>query len=125
MARGEIPILKVGSILLATVHVELHDAIAEAFQEDILAELERSGATGVLMDISGLDVVDSYVARVLADTGRMARLMGAHSVIVGIRPEVAATLIRMGYMMDGVLTAMNVDDGIALLGKQSKFTRPA
>jgi rsbT antagonist protein RsbS len=115
--RGAIPILSVGGILLTTVHVELRDATAEAFQEDVLSEIERTGAAGLVIDISGLDMVDTYVARVLADTGRMARLMGTDSVLVGMRPEVAATLVRMGYSMDGVKTALNVDEGLALLRK--------
>jgi rsbT antagonist protein RsbS len=119
VAKGSIPILRVGPNLLATVHVELRDAVAEAFQEDILTELERRRARGLVIDVSGLDVVDTYVARVLSETGRMAKLMGTETVLVGIRPDVAATLIRMGYDMDGVLTALNVDDGIETLAQRS------
>jgi rsbT antagonist protein RsbS len=115
VTRGPIPILRVGDTLLITVHTELHDSVAEAFQEDVLAAIEKSGAAGLIIDISGLDMVDSYVARVLADTGRMARLMGTESVLVGMRPEVAATLVRMGYPMEGVKTALAVDEGLALL----------
>jgi rsbT antagonist protein RsbS len=114
--RGQIPILRIGPTLLVTVHIELRDAVAEAFQQDILVALEKGGATGLLIDISGLDMVDTYVARIVAETGRMARLMGARTVLVGMRPEVAATLVRMGYAMEGVQTALNVDDGLALLG---------
>ena len=113
---GQIPILRIGSTLLATVHIELRDAVAEAFQADVLMAIEKSGATGLVIDISGLDMVDSYVARIIAETGRMAKLMGTDTVLVGIRPEVAATLVRMGYAMDGVRTALNLDDGLALLG---------
>lgn len=120
MARGIIPILRVGGNLLATVHIELRDAIAEAFQEDILSELEKQRAAGLVIDISGLDVVDTYVARVLSETGRMAKLMGTETVLVGMRPDVAATLIRMGYAMDGVNTALNVDDGLETLANISK-----
>jgi rsbT antagonist protein RsbS len=115
VGRGLIPILRVGPNLLATVHVELRDEVVEAFQEDILEELERRGAKGLVIDVSGIDVVDTYVARVLSETGRMAKLMGTESVLVGIRPDIAATLIRMGYAMDGVHTALNVDDGIEVL----------
>jgi rsbT antagonist protein RsbS len=115
MARGSIPILRVGRNLLVTVQTELHDAVAEAFQEDLLVAIEKSGAAGLLIDITGLDMVDSYVARVLADTGKMASLMGARTVLVGMRPEVAATLVRMGYLMTGIRTALNVDDGLAIL----------
>jgi rsbT antagonist protein RsbS len=117
MPRGPIPILRVGSNLLATVHIELRDQTAELFQEDVLAELERRRASGLVIDVSGLDVVDTYVARILSETGRMAKLMGTDTVLVGIRPEVAATLIRMGYNMEGVLTALDVDDGIETLAK--------
>jgi rsbT antagonist protein RsbS len=112
-----IPILRVANKLLVTVQVELHDAVAEQFQEDLLAAIEKTGAAGLLIDITGLDMVDSYVARVLADTGRMAKLMGTRTVIVGMRPEVAATLVRMGYSMSGVSTALNVDEGLALLDR--------
>ena len=117
--RGSIPILRVGGNLLATVHIELRDKVAEAFQEDVLETIEKTAATGLVVDISGLEVVDTYVARVLADTARMARLMGTRSVLVGMRPEVAATLVRMGYAMDGVATALNVDDALVYLAKLS------
>ena len=116
MMRGQIPILRIGPTLLTTVHIELRDAVAEAFQADVLTAIERGGATGLVIDISGLDMVDSYVARIIAETGRMAKLMGTDTVLVGMRPEVAATLVRMGYAMDGVRTALNLDDGLALLG---------
>jgi rsbT antagonist protein RsbS len=116
MARGTIPVLQVGKNLLVTVQTELHDRVAEAFQEDLLQAIERSGAGGLLIDISGLEVVDSYVAGVLTGTAQMASLMGTTTVIVGMRPEVAATLVRMGFSMTGVRTALNVDEGLALLG---------
>jgi len=112
----QIPILRIGPTLLVTIQVELHDAVAEAFQESLLTAIERGGATGLVVDISALDMVDSYVARILAETGRMAKLMGTDTVLVGMRPEVAATLVRMGYGMEGVRTALNLDDGLALLG---------
>jgi len=114
--RGSIPILKVASKLLVTLQTDLHDAVAEAFQEDLLAAIEREPVSGLLIDISALYLVDSYVARILTDTGKMAHLMGAETVIVGMRPEVAATLVRMGYSFGTVRTALNVDEGLALLG---------
>jgi rsbT antagonist protein RsbS len=114
--RGSIPILRIGPTLLVSIQVDLHDAVAEQFQENLLTAIEQSGATGLVVDISALDMVDSYVARILAETGRMAKLMGTDTVLVGMRPEVAATLVRMGYAMDGVRTALNLDDGLALLG---------
>lgn len=116
VVQGPIPILRIGATLLVTVSVELRDAVAEAFQADVLTAIERTGSTGLVVDISGLDMVDTYVARILAETGRMAKLMGTSTVLVGMRPEVAATLVRMGYAMDGVRTALDVDDGLTLLG---------
>ncbi len=116
--RGPIPILKVGPNLLTTIHVELTDSVAEAFQQDVLGAIERTGARGLVVDISSLEDVDTYVARLLAETGRMAALMGTRAVLVGMRPEVAATLVHMGYAMDGVETALDVDRGIALLASK-------
>jgi rsbT antagonist protein RsbS len=115
MARGAIPILRVGRILVTTIHVELHDHVADAFQQDVLSAIDKHASAGLLIDISGLDFVDTYVARVLVDTGRMAKLMGTDTVLVGMRPEVAATLARMGYPMTGIRTALNVDLGLELL----------
>mgnify|MGYP003453504744 FL=1 len=117
---GPIPILRVADNLLVTVQTDLHDAVADAFQEDLLVTIERTGAAGLLIDVSGLDLVDSYVARVLVDTAKMAKLMGTETVIVGIRPEVAATLVRMGFTMSGVRTALNIDEGLLLLPRPRK-----
>jgi rsbT antagonist protein RsbS len=114
--HAPIPILRIGSTLLVSIQVELRDAVAEAFQADVLQAIEKRGTTGLVIDISGLDTVDTYVARILAETGRMAKLMGTSTVLVGMRPEVAATLVRMGYGMEGVRTALDLDDGLALLG---------
>jgi rsbT antagonist protein RsbS len=117
VSREAIPILRIGRILLTTVHIELDDRVAEAFQKDVLRAIEKADATGLLIDISGLDLVDTYVARILAETGRMAKLMGTSTVLVGMRPEVAATLVRMGYTLDGVETALNVEEGLLHLTK--------
>jgi rsbT antagonist protein RsbS len=113
---GQIPILRIGPTLLVSIQIELRDAVAEAFQADVLSAIEKRGTTGLVVDISGLDMVDTYVARILAETGRMAKLMGTSTVLVGMRPEVAATLVRMGYGMDGVRTALDLDAGLTLLG---------
>lgn len=115
---GAIPILRIGSTLLATVHVELHDEVANSFQADVLTTIERTAAKGLVIDISGLETVDTYVARVLAETGHMASLMGTTTVLVGMRPEVAGTLVRMGYVMEGIRTALNLEEGLAMLGQQ-------
>jgi rsbT antagonist protein RsbS len=115
--RGSIPILRLGDVLISSVHVDLHDAVAEAFQADVLTVIEKTGAKGLVIDVSGLEMVDSYVARIISDTGRMAKLMGTQMVLVGMRPEVAATLVRMGYSMEGVKTALNLDEGLVALRK--------
>ena len=115
---GAIPILAIGRTLVCTIHIDLDDVVAQSFQSDVLLAIERRGAHGLVIDVSGLDSVDSYVARVLAETGRMAKLMGTQTVLVGMRPEVAATLVRMGYQMEGVRTALNLEDGLALLGQR-------
>jgi rsbT antagonist protein RsbS len=115
-AHGQIPILRIGPTLLVSIQIELRDAVAEAFQADVLSAIEERGTTGLVVDISGLEMVDTYVARILAETGRMAKLMGTRTVLVGMRPEVAATLIRMGYGMEGVRTELDLDAGLALFG---------
>jgi rsbT antagonist protein RsbS len=115
---GSIPILRIGTTLLATVQIDLHDEIAQAFQTDVLLMIEKTGASGLIIDISGLDTVDSYVARILAETATMAKLMGTQAVLAGMRPEVAATLVRMGYGMESVRTALNLEEGLELLGQR-------
>jgi rsbT antagonist protein RsbS len=120
MRSGAIPILKLGSTLLATIQIDLHDTVVDAFQNDVLEEIERTGANGLIIDISALETVDSYVARVLANTGKMAKLMGCETVIVGMRPAVAATLVRMGYFMEGIETALSLEEGLQLHANRSK-----
>ena len=122
MAVGPIPILKIGSTLLATIQVELHDTVVDSFQTDVLEEIEKTGASGLIVDISALETVDSYVARMLANTAKMAKLMGTGTVIVGMRPAVAATLVRMGYFMEGIDTALSLEEGLALQTARSKST---
>jgi rsbT antagonist protein RsbS len=111
---GPIPILKIGATLLATIQIELHDTVVDAFQNDVLEEIERTGSSGLIIDISALETVDSYVARMLANTAKMAKLMGTETVIVGMRPPVAATLVRMGYLMEGIHTALSLEEGLEL-----------
>ncbi len=119
MPTGQIPILRIGRTLLASIQIELHDTVVDAFQNDVLEEIEKTGANGLIIDISALETVDSYVARMLANTGKMARLMGAETVIVGMRPAVAATLVRMGYLMDGIRTALSLEEGLQLQARRS------
>ncbi len=113
---GQIPILQLGRTLLLSIQVELSDVVAENLQNDVLVALERTAAKGLLIDISGFDTVDTYVARILSDTAKMASLMGAETIVVGMRPEVAATLVRMGFIMSGVRFALNLVEGLGLLG---------
>jgi len=120
MPSGSIPILKIGPTLLATIQLDLHDSVVDAFQNDVLEEIEKTGANGLIIDISALETVDSYVARMLANTGKMAKLMGSDTVIVGMRPAVAATLVRMGYFMEGIDTALSLEEGLALQARRSK-----
>ena len=120
MAGGAIPILKIGQTLLATIQIELHDTVVDGFQNDVLEEIEKTGSKGLIIDISALETVDSYVARMLANTAKMAKLMGTETVIVGMRPAVAATLVRMGYFMEGILTALSLEEGLQLQATHSK-----
>src|SRR5438874_11884679 len=94
---GPIPILKIGPTLLATIQIELHDTVVDSFQNDVLEEIEKTGARGLIIDISALETVDSYVARMLANTAKMAKLMGTNTVIGGMRPAGASPRVRMGY----------------------------
>src|SRR5215471_5616839 len=121
MPSGAIPILRLGSTLLATIQIELHDTVVDGFQNDVLEEIEKTGAKGLIIDISALETVDSYVARMLANTAKMAKLMGTETVIVGMRPAVAATLVRMGYFMEGIQTALSLEEGLQL---QMNYTKP-
>lgn len=116
MSASPIPILRIGGTLLVSIQIELSDRVAEAFQNDLLRAVEREHARGVVIDISGFETVDSYVARILAETSQMAALLGSETVIVGMRAEVAATLVRMGYELGGTRFALNLDEGLALLG---------
>jgi len=120
MASGPIPILKIGPTLLATIQLDLHDSVVDTFQNDVLEEIEKTDSSGLIIDISALETVDSYVARILADTGKMAKLMGTTTVIVGMRPAVAATLVRMGYFMPGILTALSLQEGLELQADRSR-----
>src|SRR5215831_17870631 len=122
MASGPIPILKIGSTLLATIQIDLHDTVVDSFQNDVLEEIEKTGAGGLIVDISALETVDSYVARMLANTGKMAKLMGTSTVIVGMRPAVAATLVRMGYFMEGISTALSLEEGLQLQAQRRNVT---
>lgn len=110
-----IPILHMGKFLLVTIQVELHDQLALRLQDDLTRAIEKRGAKGVLIDISGLEMVDSFIGRMIADISGMARIMDAHTVLVGMQPAVAITLVELGLSLPGVATALNVERGMQLL----------
>ena len=110
-----IPVLKVGRVLIVPIQVDMDDQTVISLQERILAELERTGARGVLIDISLLEMIDSFIGRMLSDIAAMARVMDARTVVVGMRPAVAITLVELGLELRGVETVLNVDEGIKLL----------
>ncbi len=110
-----IPILKVDSFLLVTIQVELHDDLAMSLQDDLTQKLLKTNSHGVLIDISALEIVDSYIGRMLSQISSIVSIMDATMVLVGMRPAVAITLVELGMTMAGVRTALNVDKGLALL----------
>ena len=110
-----IPVLRMGEILLVTIQVDMHDRLATVLSDDLANRISATRARGVLIDISALDVVDSFIARMFGDIAQMARVMDAETVLVGMRPSVAITLVEMGVAMTGVRTALNVEKGMALL----------
>ena len=110
-----IPILRMGEFLLVTIQVDMHDRLALTLQEDLSAAIVRHGARGVLVDISALDVVDSFIGRTLGTMASVASILAARTVVVGMQPAVAITLVELGVTLEGVQTAMNVERGMALL----------
>jgi rsbT antagonist protein RsbS len=118
-----IPILKMGRFLLVTIQVDMHDRLALALQDDLTNRIAADRAHGVLIDISALDVVDSFIGRMIANISAMAKVLDAQTVVVGMRPSVAITLVELGLPMEGVLTALNVEKGMALLQKHLEARR--
>jgi rsbT antagonist protein RsbS len=117
LQTNAIPILRLKEFLLVSIQVDLHDRMAEQLQYDILKRISQTQAKGVLIDISTLDMVDSFIGRTLADTARMAETLDAKIVIVGMQPAVAITLVELGLSMGNVRTALNLDEGYELLQK--------
>ncbi|HEX2225749.1 MAG TPA: STAS domain-containing protein [Candidatus Binatia bacterium] len=113
-----IPILKMGDNLLVTIQVDMHDRLAMTLQEDLTARISKEHARGVLLDISSLEIVDSFIGRMIGNIAAMSRVLDAETVVVGMRPAVAITLVELGLSLAGVRTALNVERGMALL-KQS------
>lgn len=110
-----IPILKLNEFLLVTIQVDMHDRLAMALQDDLTEMIVRTGALGVLIDISTLEIVDSFIGRMLGNIAAMARVLDAETVLVGMQPAVAITLVELGMALPGIRTALNVDKGMALL----------
>jgi len=111
----QIPILKMGDLLLISVQVDMHDQLALKLQEDLTAKIAATQARGVLIDISSLEIVDSFIGRMFSNIAAMARVLDAQTVVVGMQPAVAITLVELGLSLPGVRTALNVEDGMALL----------
>lgn len=111
----KIPILKMGPYLLVTIQVDMHDRLAMALQDDLTKMISETETQGVLIDISSLEVVDSFIGRMLANIAAMSRVLDAETVVVGMQPAVAITLVELGLSLPGVRTALNVDKGMELL----------
>jgi len=120
MASERIPILKMGEFLLVTIQGEMHDSLATRLQTELLEKVANSDARGVLLDISGLDMVDSFMGRMLSTIASMTRIMDANTVVVGMQPAVAITIVEMGLSLPGILTAMDVERGIELLKNKNR-----
>jgi rsbT antagonist protein RsbS len=111
----QIPILQMGEFLLVTIQVDMHDQLALALQDDLTNMIAKHSSHGVLIDISSLDIVDSFIGRMLANIAGMARILDAETVVVGMQPAVAITLVELGMSLPGVRTALNVESGMDLL----------
>ena len=110
-----IPVLRMGSLLLVTIQVDMHDRLALTLQDDLTEQIVRHHARGVLIDISTLEMVDSFIGRMLGSIAGMARLLDAETVVVGMQPSVAITLVELGLSMQGIRTALDVEKGMTAL----------
>jgi rsbT antagonist protein RsbS len=113
-----VPILKQGTILIATVQAALTDSDTERLRHDLMERVSRFRAHGIIVDLTAIDVMDSYAARSLRTVAQMTRLRGAATVIVGLQPEVAVAMVQLGLVFDGMLTALYLEEGLALLNRQ-------
>jgi len=122
MQENKIPIIKIRNFLIVSIQVDMHDRLAMQLQSQILNEIERTGARGVLIDISVLEMVDSFIGRMLSGMASMASIMDASVVIVGMQPAVAITLVELGLEMPGVDTALNMEKGMEMLENRLSIT---
>lgn len=113
-----IPILRMGEFLLVSIQVDMHDQLAMTLQDDLTSMIERTGARGVLIDISALEMVDSFIGRMIANISGMSRILDAHTVVVGMQPAVAITLVELGLSLPGVKMALNMEKGMSYLRAQ-------
>ena len=113
-----VPILKIGDILLVSIQIDMEDQVALRLQEDLAEQIVVTGCHGVVIDISALDIVDSFVGRTLATIASISRVLDAETVVVGMRPAVAITLVELGLSLPGIRTALNVELGMALLAQE-------
>jgi len=113
-----ISILQMGDFLLVTIQVDMHDQLAMALQDDLTTKISKTNAKGVLIDISSLDIVDSFIGRMLSNISSMARVLDAETVVVGMQPAVAITLVELGMDLRGVHTALDVERGMAMLRRR-------
>lgn len=114
-----IPILKLGDALLVTIQVDMHDQLASALEEDLTAKIVAVRARGVLIDISALEIVDSFIGRMLDNIAAVSRILDADTVVVGMRPAVAITLVELGLSLNGVKTALDVERGMAMIRRHA------
>lgn len=117
-----IPVLRLGDNLLVTIQDDISDSVAQQLQEDLMERIVATRARGVMIDISALDLVDSYMGRMLASTASISRVLDAETVVVGMRPVVAITLVELGLTLSGVGTALTVDEGMSVLNRQRTAT---
>lgn len=120
-----IPILQMGDFLIVTIQVDMHDRLAMTLQDDLTNRITQTHAHGVLIDISALEIVDSFIGRILGNIAKMSRVLGAETVVVGMQPAVAITLVELGLSLTSVRTALNIEKGMALLRSSLDATAQA
>ncbi|GGY34435.1 STAS domain-containing protein [Streptomyces djakartensis] len=120
---GHVPVLRLGDVLLVTLQGDLHDSTAQQLQQDLSDTIVRTGVRGVLIDISGVEIVDSFLGRVLAEIAAQAKLLAARTVVAGMRPAVAITLVELGLTLPGLSTALSTEAGMELLSQQAPASR--